>query len=100
MPLRWIALVPALTLGPLAGGRLAAHDWYPLECCHGMDCAPVDRVDGTESGGMTVTSRLGTARVPPSMARRESKDNQMHVCMRPNRSGAMQVICIFVPPQS
>ena len=23
----------------------AAHDWYPMECCHSMDCAPVEKVE-------------------------------------------------------
>jgi hypothetical protein len=30
----------------LAGATPAtAHDWYPLECCHALDCAPVEKVD-------------------------------------------------------
>lgn len=88
-------LVILLTTAPAR-----AHDWYPIECCHGMDCAPVDRMDVTDAGGITVTSRMGTAVVPPEMPRRESKDNRMHVCMRPSLSGGMKVICVFVPPST
>lgn len=82
----------------LAPSKAAAHDWYPYECCHHMDCAPVDRVDQSGSGGMTVTSRHGTAVVPESMTRRESRDQRMHVCMQPSRGGRMRVICVFIPP--
>ncbi len=94
----------------------AAHDWYPLECCSGMDCAPVDRAESAmppmragEAGvssliplapdprppALIVTTRHGTASVPPDMARRPSRDGRMHACIRAGR-----VICIFVPPGS
>ena len=85
----------------LAGTNAAAaigHDWYPMECCHGMDCAPVDRVDMSGPGGMTVTSRHGTAVIPENMPRRESLDQRMHVCMQPSSFGRMRVICVFIPP--
>jgi hypothetical protein len=65
-----------------------------------MDCAPVDRIDVTDAGGVRVTSRLGTAVVPAEMPRRESKDNRMHVCMRRSLTGAMKVICVFIPPST
>src|SRR5690606_28288868 len=29
----------------LAAAPAAAHNWYPMECCHEMDCAPVDRTE-------------------------------------------------------
>ena len=43
-----------------------AHDWYPHECCHGGDCAPLDnvtRIVTAASGqtGLILTSKLGTA---------------------------------------
>ena len=76
----------------------SAHDWYPIECCHHMDCAPVERVD-QNGGEMVVSSKIGTVAVPASFARRESKDHRMHVCMRPE-SGGMKLLCIFMPPGS
>ena len=86
-----------------------AHDWYPMECCHQMDCAPVDHAETVKGqlyagmgyaqslapGTLIVTTRHGTAVVPPDMQRRESKDNQMHACLR-----AGKVICIFLPPSN
>ena len=93
--LQAIVLAAALATSSLTA---AAHDWYPQECCHFNDCAPVDRVEQSGPGGMTVTSRHGTAVVPESMPRRESRDQRMHVCMQPGRGGSMRVICVFIPP--
>ena len=94
----------------------AAHEWYPLECCHAMDCAPVDKVEivspptlsgvltatvqaaPTLPGSMLVTTKHGSVLVPANFPRRESKDNRMHACMRPGSDGDMRLICIFLPP--
>jgi hypothetical protein len=90
-----------------------AHDWYPLDCCHSQDCAPVTSyryvagADYDTAGKpianalprLVVTTRIGTAIVPDNLPRRPSKDNQMHVCMRPGVYGiGVYVKCIFVPP--
>ena len=111
MSKKWFLAAAAL----LAASPAAAHDWYPLECCHAMDCAPVEKVEmlpgaGIASmlsspaqadalGGMLVTTRHGSVVVPANFPRRESKDSRMHACMRPNSSGmGMRLICIFFPP--
>jgi hypothetical protein len=45
----WLAAVSRIVIG--AGLSLTnaqtgqAHDWYPIECCHGMDCAPVEKIE-------------------------------------------------------
>jgi hypothetical protein len=62
-----------------------AHGWYPKECCHEMDCAPVERIVRlvpTASGlpQLIVTSKHGTAIIPHDYPVRESKDGRMHVC--------------------
>ena len=109
MSKKWI-LAAALA----AATPAAAHDWYPMECCHAMDCAPVDKVEmlpgpsiasmlstpaqADSVGGMLVTTRHGSVVVPANFPRRESKDNRMHACMRPNPNGGMRLICIFLPP--
>jgi hypothetical protein len=97
----------------LASTPAAAHDWYPLECCHEMDCAPVDRAEivptptTTEAPGVAggpaaliVTTKHGTVIVPANFPRRESKDHRMHACMLPGAGGQMQLICIFLPPST
>lgn len=93
--MRFSLLLGMLLLAPHA---VSAHGWYPIECCHNMDCAPVDSAERNGTGGLTVTSRHGTGIVPDSMRRRESRDQQMHVCMQPGSDGRMRVICIFIPP--
>jgi hypothetical protein len=80
-----------------------AHDWYPIECCHAQDCAPVEKTawlvpTGGSPRRLVVTSKHGTAVVPETLPLRESKDSRMHVCMRPSLYGGMGVICLFVPP--
>ena len=80
-------------------GAAKAHDWYPLDCCHGMDCAPAISVQ-QEVGGLWVTTSRGTAFFPTSMLRRSSPDHQTHACMRPAFGGKMTPVCLFLPPNS
>jgi hypothetical protein len=47
---------------------------------------------------MRVTTKHGSALVPASFPRRESKDHQMHACMMPGEGSKMRLICIFLPP--
>jgi hypothetical protein len=89
-----------------------AHDWYPIECCHSRDCAPVTDVTNVAGASydatgkpignalpmMVVTTKIGTAVVPPDLPRRMSPDNQMHACML-NMPLGRRVICIFMPPE-
>jgi hypothetical protein len=96
-----------------AAGVAEAHDWYPMECCSGMDCAPVEKVEilplqsagimGSNMslpGTMMITTKHGTVIVPANFPRRESKDNQMHACMRAAPGGNMRLICLFIPPST
>ena len=101
----FIALVILTVLIASFVDRARAHDWYPIECCHGMDCAPVENVDtiistalGNELPALVVTTKHGTAVVPATFPRRESKDGRMHACMRPGDGGSMRLVCLFVPP--
>lgn len=79
---------------------------YPLECCHNMDCAPVEKAvrsalyygagvtpPQTQTEVLVVTTRHGTAIVPPDMIRRESKDARSHACIRNGK-----ILCYFLPP--
>lgn len=107
----------AVSLSLLAASLVRAdigHDstdpehWYPMECCHSMDCAPVTSAsseafvtaDGLMPRGMVVTTKHGTAFVPATFPRRESKDGRMHACMQPDSDGHMYVLCLFIPPGS
>ena len=84
----------------------SAHDWYPMECCRGNDCAEVehatyDRAPDTDNKLpiLAVTTKHGTALVPENFPHRESPDGKMHACMLPG-PGDMRLICLFVPPPS
>jgi hypothetical protein len=81
----------------------SAHDWYPHECCHDKDCAPVESMTLiTPAGGgtpyMVVASKHGKAILRRDFPTRESKDSRMHVCLGQYDTGEKEVICIFIPP--
>src|SRR5215831_21297535 len=94
----------ALSLG--LQSPVIAHEWYPMECCHGRDCAPVESVETLAPAStnglatLVVTTKFGTAVVPADFPRRESKDNRMHACMRQGATGRIHLLCFFVPPPS
>ena len=90
----------------------APHDWYPIECCSGMDCAPVDKVEiisgqhaiasmfappanASVPSSMVVTTKHGTVVVPQNFKMRESPDGQAHACIVKGR-----LVCLFMPPSS
>jgi hypothetical protein len=101
---RVFATFIAAFIGPgIAAPQAQAHDWYPMECCHATDCAPVDSTTYIVPTGdgipqMVVTSKHGTAVVSQNFPRQESKDNRMHICMRRMPNGSMRVLCLFMPP--
>jgi len=94
----------------MAATPAAAHDWYPHECCHDQDCAAVEKIEmlptptadgaGSVAASMVVTTKYGSALVPASFPRRESKDHRMHACMLPDGAGKMRLLCIFMPPST
>lgn len=100
------ALIGLLLFGSTALFSLRparAHGWYPKDCCHDNDCAPVESlVRLVPAGGgapqLVVTSKHGKAIVPQDFPVRESKDGRMHVCMRHDPWGGMDVMCLFIPP--
>ena len=84
---------------------IACAFFTPAQASHDHDCAPVESIARTSSlaaaadlPSTVVTTRHGTAVLPPNLPRRESKDNRMHACMNPGPLGKMQLICIFTPP--
>lgn len=80
---------------------LAAHDWYPHECCHGQDCAVVTSLIPLAGGGFRVETSQGFATVPKGFAARPSPDQKAHACLRQNGPTAEHrgwtLICLFLP---
>ena len=80
-----------------------AHSWYPKDCCHDEDCAPVESVvriipTGGGTPQLIVTTKRGTTLVPLDFPVRESKDSRMHICVRADPYGGKDVMCLFMPP--
>jgi len=96
MRLRQIAFFAALALLIVLPAATLAHDWYPLECCSGQDCAPAEAVVRREDGSYLVTSRGMSTVIPADYAKwRRSPDGRIHVCIRKLRSGAEYLVCAF-----
>ena len=99
--LQWATIAAIVVLGQLQLAK--AHSWYPPECCHEIDCAPVDEavwLSPAESGPpqLRVTSKFGTTTVPRDFSVRQSKDSRMHICMGYDDFGRPSVLCFFIPP--
>jgi hypothetical protein len=75
-----------------------AHDWYPLECCDGGDCAPADVVVRRDDGSYLLKARGMSVIVPADYPYwRTSPDARIHVCIRKLTSGNA-LICAFRGP--
>jgi hypothetical protein len=99
-----IIAVAGLVLG-LMVALAAAHSWYPPECCHDVDCAPVESISRIqpEDGSaplLRVTSRVGTIVIPAGFPARHSKDHRMHICLSYDEFGGRALLCWFVPPST
>ncbi len=98
-----IAVLVSASTAPYWWTSAKAHEWYPHDCCYAGDCAPVDNVTRISPAGggdtrLVLTSKHGTAILPPDFPMRESKDHRMHVCMRPSLYRGMGVTCVFMSP--
>jgi hypothetical protein len=85
-------LICAMAL--LGASKARSHDWYPWDCCHDLDCAPVDQAEYLGSAAK-LTTKLGTVIVPGSFPRRPSPDGRQHVCIKPDGTPR----CYFVPAE-
>jgi len=76
-----------------------AHEWYDLECCSDKDCAPVLKTkNGPVPGSLYITSKHGTVLINKNFPKRQSRDNQEHICMaNVAEDGGPVAICYYVP---
>lgn len=85
-----------------------SHEWYPWECCSGIDCheVPASEVDLTAGG-----YRLKDGVVIPYGEERFSPDGKFHVCRRlagegkviyPSEDGEgnPRKVCFWAPPMT
>jgi hypothetical protein len=78
-----IALMASAIYNPIG---LYAHDWYPSECCGGMDCGPIVHITMLPDGNrqITITNRVGveiSAVFPKDFPIRQSPDGKEHACV-------------------
>ena len=89
-----IILLVTCVLLQWAAPASQAHEWYPKDCCHNQDCAPILKED-TE----TVTTIHGTARKDTLILKpeRPSKDLGDHACLVPmdDYGQSKAVRCLF-----
>jgi hypothetical protein len=94
-----VAFTVATVAPALSGG---ARPWYP-DACVAIDlCAPVNSVAwlmpvGVSRPHLAISSRHGEAFVPKNFPAQESKDERIHVCLRYDPFGDLEVTCLLVP---
>lgn len=88
---KWfISLVLYITLGTLC----QAHEWYPLDCCSGNDCRPVDCKELISQPDGTVKYKDMTFRRDQ---KRASQDGYCHACYSDKYNVPY---CVFFPAGS
>jgi hypothetical protein len=92
-------VLSAVLAGLMCAPRGAhAHEWYPLECCGGKDCAAADSVIRRGDGSYLVTAHGMSLVIPDDYYWRPSPDGQVHVCVRHIGGIGLMVVCAFRSP--
>lgn len=90
VPLKYIFLTLTLLISTVA----LAHEWYPLSCCSGHDCHPVDcdSLIQTTKGITYQSYEFVKDMIKPS------QDNLCHVCISNEFSKEMTPVphCVFI----
>lgn len=81
-----------------------AHEWYDHDCCHAMDCSPVQSTAQVQLAGeklptLVVTTIHGTAPMTQQTKVRPSKDNALHACITASDNGPF-LRCLYLPPSN
>jgi hypothetical protein len=79
-----------------------AFTWYPPDCIVIDHCAAVEGVDwvfpsGNGNPQLVVVTKYKAATVQRTFVVGESGDQHMHVCMRFDPFGTLEVTCLLVP---
>jgi hypothetical protein len=64
----------------------SAHEWYPMDCCGGLDCGPILNITMYPNGNRLITIKNGsgvekTAVFPKNFPIRLSPDGKEHACI-------------------
>jgi hypothetical protein len=84
---------------------VAAHSWYPIECCSAYDCMAADGIMTDSAGARMVMVRDQRIPIPLGLVPRASPDGRIHICFRSatgDLDGAPSFLpfCLFLPAQS
>lgn len=80
-------------------GQSWAHDWYPPNCCSGMDCAPIpmDDVRLTPEGFVIPGNPEVVPYSSPKIRQTPPEGgNQYHLCSRAGKRDG-EVLCLYIP---
>lgn len=94
--------VPTLSAVAVISSLSTTPDWYPLQCVAIDRCATVDGVKWVpavagSSPQLLITSIHGIAVVRNRFAIMQSEDERIHVCMRYDPFGDLEVTCLLLP---
>ena len=94
-----ITVTAALVALPI---QVQAHSWYPKDCIVTDYCAAVENVAWSVLASeaapqLIITSGNGRAVVQRNFPVHDSKDGRLHVCMRYDSFGDLEVTCLLVP---
>ncbi|MCC6947402.1 MAG: hypothetical protein IT539_06480 [Bradyrhizobiaceae bacterium] len=80
----------------------SAHTWYPPDCLSVDYCGPIENAVWVSPGRgsppqLAISSNYRTAVVQRAFTTGKSEDGRMHVCMRYDPFGALEVTCLLLP---
>jgi hypothetical protein len=80
----------------------SANTWYPSDCISIDYCGPVESAAWVSSGGgapsqLTISSKQRTGVVQRAFTTGKSEDGRMHVCLRYDPFGVLEVTCLLLP---
>ena len=95
-------LAPTLSAVAVISSLLARPDWYPPQCATFDQCSTVDNVtwvpaEAGSSPQLLISSVHGKAVVRNKFVVLQSEDERIHVCMRYDPFGSLEVTCLLVP---
>jgi hypothetical protein len=99
-----LTLIGGVLVAGLGGfaAQAGANTWYPSDCLSVDYCGPIENVSWVSPGGgtpsqLTVSSNHRTAVLQRALTTGKSEDGRMHVCMRYDPFGSLEVTCLLLP---
>lgn len=98
---RFRIVLPVIVLQILPISTAKTNSWYPQDCGRVDHCAVADevflKVKGEAPSELMIFSKHRIAVVQRRFFVGQSKDQDLHVCMRYDPFGDLEVTCLLVP---